>query len=173
MQLARPQKAATEPLALSLAFACLLQLIDGTFLAASSPRRLERSTSPNLPNAKAIIHGHLSRKVYERVCKASKDSIDEIVACMTNNESLLSTFKDSPSASGGGGSCYKEAFGEDFDPKAVARHHELVCKRREMFETLLSCMYKRATSIADPKELENFTDGLVDAGMCIINALDS
>lgn len=119
------------------------------------------------PDHHTMFHSHLSRKVFDRACTASKDTIDEIIACVTNSEMLTKTLKDQTAKD-----CYSEAFGADFDPKDVTKHKELICKNREKFETMTACIYKKTGELMDPKELEKFTESLVDVGLCIINALD-
>lgn len=116
---------------------------------------------------KTMMHNHLSRKVFDRACAASKDSIDEIVACVTTNEHLMKTV-DAKAAS----NCYRDAFGQDFDPKDLSKHKELICKNREKFESMTACVYRETAAAMDQKELEKLTEAMVDVGLCIINALD-
>lgn len=114
-----------------------------------------------------MIHSHLSRKVFERACAASKDTIDEIIACLTNNQQLVKTVKPESATS-----CFKETFGLEFDPTDFHKHKELICNNREKFESLTACIYRKTAEASDPKEMEKFMESLVDVGLCIINALD-
>jgi hypothetical protein len=117
---------------------------------------------------KAMFHNHLSRKVFDRACSASKDTIDEIIACVTNSEILSKALKDAASKE-----CYKTAFNAEFDPNDVTRHKDLICNNRDKFETMTACIYQKTSEMMDPKQMEKFTETLVDVGLCIINALDS
>lgn len=112
------------------------------------------------------IHNHLSRKVFDRACAASKDTIDEIVACLTNSQVLKSVKVELA------GSCYKDAFGVDFDPKDMTQHKDLICNNRDKFESMTSCVYRKTAESVDAKEFEKMTEAMVDVGLCIINALD-
>lgn len=115
-----------------------------------------------------MLHNHLSRKVFDRACAASKDTIDEIVACLTGNEGLTKRVKADTA-----NQCYKESFNVDFDPKDVTKHKELICNNREKFEEMTTCIYRKTSEVLDQKEIEKLTEALVDVGLCIINALDS
>lgn len=126
---------------------------------------VKREAHPN--EHKTMMHNHLSRKVFERACAASKDSIDEIFACVTQNEHLMKAV-DEKVASG----CYKESFGEEFDPKDLHKHKELICKNRDKFESLTACIYRKTAEVLDTKQMEKLTEAMVDVGLCIINALD-
>lgn len=118
-------------------------------------------------DAGTMVHNHLSRKVFDRACAASKDSIDEIVACVTTNEGLMKAMDAKAAAQ-----CYKDTFGQDFDPKDLNKHKELICKDREKFENLTACIYKQTAASLDKNELEKLAEAMVDVGLCIINALD-
>lgn len=124
--------------------------------------RMRRSMDHNV-----MMHNHLSRKVFDRACAASKDTVDEILACVTGSDMLAKTLKDATAKH-----CYSEAFGDGFDPTDVTKHRELICKNREKFESMTACIYKKTGESLDPKEMEKFTESLVDVGLCIINALD-
>lgn len=115
----------------------------------------------------SAMHNHLSRKVFDRACAASKDTIDEIVACLTGNEGLMKSVKLETAKV-----CYKEAFNQEFDPKDVVKHKDLICNNRDKFETMTTCIYKKTGEMTDAKEMEKLTESLVDVGLCIINALD-
>lgn len=115
----------------------------------------------------SMMHSHLSRKVFDRACAANKDTIEEIITCITSNEHLTKTI--SPELAAG---CHKEAFGIDFNPKDVMKHKELICNNRDKFEQLTTCIYKKTAEASDPKEMEKLTESMVDVGLCIINALD-
>lgn len=115
----------------------------------------------------SMVHNHLSRKVFDRACAASKDTIDEIVACITGNEALTKSVKPDI-----GINCHKDAFGIDFDPKDINKHKELICNNREKFEDMTACMYHKMAESLDPKEMQKMTEAMVDVGLCIINALD-
>lgn len=129
-------------------------------------RGLLRARRSHAPDHKSMMHSHLSRKVFDRACAASRDTIDEIIACVTSSslhtQANVQASKD----------CYKETFGTDFDPNDVAKHKELICNNRDKFENLTGCVYKKIGELLDPKEMEKFTESLVDVGLCIINALD-
>lgn len=114
----------------------------------------------------SMMHNHLSRKVFDRACAASKDTIDEIVACLNNNPIIKNTKKELAL------SCYKESYGMDFDPKDIAQHKDVICKDREKFEVMTGCVYKKTAESVDQKELDRLTEAMVDVGLCIINALD-
>lgn len=116
---------------------------------------------------KAMMHNHLSRKVFDRACAASKDSIDEIVACVTTNEAIMKAV-DAEVAQ----KCYKDTVGEDFDPKEMAKHKDLICKDREKLENLTSCIFSHTAGSLDSVRMEKLTEAMVDVGLCIINALD-
>lgn len=116
---------------------------------------------------KTMLHNHLSRKVFDRACAASKDTIDEIIACLTTNQALLKAVKEDTAKA-----CYKDSFGLDFDPKDVIKHKELICNNREKFETMTTCVYKKTADVLDAKEMERMAEAMVDVGLCIINALD-
>lgn len=113
------------------------------------------------------MHSHLSRKVFDRACAASKDTIDEVVACISKNENMLKIVKPEVAAK-----CYKDSFGEGFDPKDMAHHKELICKNREKFEDMTTCVYRKTAEALNPKEVDEMTSAMVDVGLCIINALD-
>lgn len=131
--------------------------------SASSLDRFMRSANQH----HSMMHNHLSRKVFDRACAASKDTIDEIIACLTTNEGLMKAVKVDTAKT-----CYKEAFNMDFDPKDVIKHKELICNNRDKFEAMTTCIYKKTAEVADTKEMEKLTETLVDIGLCIINALD-
>lgn len=116
---------------------------------------------------KSMLHNHMSRKVFERACAASKDTLEEIIACLTGNEHLMKAVKKEDALS-----CHKEAFGIEFDPKDAMKHKELVCKNREKFEQMTACIYRKTAEATDAKEIEKLTEAMVDVGLCIINALD-
>lgn len=115
----------------------------------------------------SVMHNHLSRKVFERACAASKDSIDEIMACVTTNEHIMKAVDEKVAAG-----CYKDAFGQDFDPKDMHKHKELICKNRDKFEIMTACIYRKTAENMDTKQMEKLTESMVDVGLCIINALD-
>ena len=115
----------------------------------------------------AMLHNHLSRKVFDRACAASKDTIDEIVACLTGNQALNKSVKEDTAKT-----CYKEAFGQDFDPKEMGKHKDLICNNREKFEAMTTCVYMKSAEALSAHEIEKLTEAMVDVGLCIINALD-
>ena len=114
-----------------------------------------------------MLHSHMSRKVFDRACAASKDTIDEIVACMTSNEALLKAVSKEVAAN-----CYKEAFGMSFDPKDMQLHKDIICKNREKFEQMTACIYRKTAEALSKDEMSKLTDAMVDVGLCIVNALD-
>lgn len=132
--------------------------------AASAPARCARRADEK---HNIMLHNHLSRKVFDRACAASKDTIDEIVICLTGNASLMKAIKVDTAQL-----CYKEAFNQEFDPKDVIKHKELICNNRDKFESMTTCIYKKTGEVLDSKEMEKLTEILVDVGLCIINALD-
>lgn len=115
----------------------------------------------------SMVHSHLSRKVFDRACAASRDTIDEIIACLTGNELLNKTIKPDTAAK-----CYKDAFNMDFDPKDMVKHKELICNNRDKFENMTACIYRTTAESMDEKEFDKMTEAMVDVGLCIINALD-
>lgn len=115
----------------------------------------------------SMMHSHLSRKVFDRACAASKDTIDEVVACVSKNEHMLKIIKPEVAAK-----CYQDSFGQEFDPKDIIHHKELICKNREKFEDMTACVYRKTAEALDPKEIDQMTGAMVDVGLCIINALD-
>lgn len=116
---------------------------------------------------RSMMHSHLSRKVFDRACAASKDTIDEILACLSNNEGLMKSVKRDTAAA-----CYRESFELDFDPKDFSKHKDLICNNRDKFENMTACIYRKTAEVLDQKEMEKLTEALVDIGLCIINALD-
>lgn len=128
---------------------------------AAAGGRVKREDHSNM------MHSHLSRKVFERACAASKDAIDEIIACLTTNEHLMKAINPEIAAK-----CYKDSFGLDFDPKDMGKHKELICNNRAKFEQMTTCAYRKTAEALDTKQLEKLTEAMVDVGMCIINALD-
>lgn len=128
--------------------------------------RLSRSAAEKHPH-QVMMHNHLSRKVFDRACAASKDTIDEIFACLTSNDVLMKSVKASSAKE-----CYKEAYGQEFNADEVLKHKELICNNRDKFESMTACIYKKTADSMDAKEMEKLTETLVDVGMCIINALD-
>lgn len=115
----------------------------------------------------SMVHNHMSRKVFDRACAASKDTIDEIIACITDNEAITKTVKPELAQD-----CHKETFGVEFDPKDIHRHKEMICNNREKFENMTACIYRKLTESLDPKEMDKLAEAMVDVGLCIINALD-
>jgi len=114
------------------------------------------------------MHNHLSRRVFDRACAASRDTIDEILSCLVNNEHLTKSINPDTAKN-----CYKESFNIDFDPKDLVKHKDLICNNREKFELMTTCVYRKTAEVLDSKELEKLTEAMVDVGLCIINALDS
>lgn len=160
--------------------AALMAVVDHNQLVAESaaPATNQRATlaRPHLfkgiekrsADHHSMMHNHLSRKVMDRACAASKDTIDEIVACMTTSEGLTKAIKKETAAT-----CYKEAFNQEFDEKDLHKHKELICNNRDKFENMTTCIYRKTSEQLDAKEMEKLTETLVDVGLCIINALDS
>lgn len=116
---------------------------------------------------KTMMHNHMSRKVFDRACAASKDTLDEIMACLHSNEHMIKAIKSDVAAE-----CYKENFGVNFDPKETQKHKDLICNNRDKFESMTACTYRRTAQSLDSKEIEKLTEAMVDVGLCIINALD-
>lgn len=114
-----------------------------------------------------MVHNHLSRKVFDRACAASKDTIDEIVACITENQTLVKAVQPTLA-----NSCHKDAFGIDFDQKDLSKHKDMICKNRDKFEDMTACIYRKMAESLDPKEMDKMAEAMVDVGLCIINALD-
>lgn len=133
-------------------------------LARPNPRMLVKRAAPDMH---ASMHSHLSKKVFDRACAASKDTIDEIIACLTSNPDLIKAVKHETAAG-----CYKEAYGVDFDPKETMQHKELICKQRDKFELMTSCVYRKTAEVSDSNQMQKLSEILVDVGLCIINALD-
>lgn len=129
-------------------------------------RRSIKSPS-NHHDAQSMMHSHMSRKVFDRACAANKDTIDEIIDCLHNNEHLMKAIKSDIA-----GNCYKESFGIEFDPKDTDKHKNIICNNRDKFETMTSCAYRKTAESVDAKEIEKLTESMVDVGLCIINALD-
>lgn len=119
------------------------------------------------PNHHIMLHTHMSRKVFDRACAASKDVIDEIILCVTNNKDLMKHLKFQNATV-----CHKEAFGTDFDPKDMAKHRDEICKSRDKFESMIGCVYEKISADATPQQMQELTEGMVDVGLCIVNALD-
>lgn len=115
----------------------------------------------------SMMHNHLSRKVFDRACAASKDSIDEIVACLTTNDHVMKVIKPEIAAD-----CYKDAFGAPFDPMDMSKHKKLICENRDKFENMTACVYRKTAESLDKARMDKLTEALVDVGLCIINALD-
>lgn len=114
------------------------------------------------------MHTHMSRKVLDRACAASKDVIDEIIACVTNNKTLMESKQWQKAAE-----CHKEAFGVDFDPKDLTKHHAEICQQKDKFETMVGCVYEKISNESTSAEMQQLTESMVDVGLCIVNALDS
>lgn len=144
----------------------------GLVLAVKNIDNVEAATgsihrrSANDKDHHSMMHNHLSRKVFDRACAASKDTIDEIVACLDNNAIIKSANKELAK------SCYKDSYGIDFDPKVIAQNKEMICKNREKFEMMTGCVYRKTAESVDQKEFDRLTEAMVDVGLCIINALD-
>lgn len=119
------------------------------------------------PDHKTMMHSHLSRKVFDRACASSKDTIDEIVACIHNNEHLMKNINPETAAK-----CYKDAFGTEFNHAEMTKHKELICNNRDKFEEMTACVYRKTAEAMDMKQIERLTEAMVDVGLCIINALD-
>lgn len=115
----------------------------------------------------SMMHSHMSKKVFERACSASKDVVDEIILCVTDNKDLMKHLNLDNAAE-----CHKEAFGTEFDKNDMLKHKDEICKQREKFEQMISCVYHKVTQNANDHMLEELTGALVDVGLCIINALD-
>lgn len=156
-----------------MAMVALVSLVYCQLVAGASQATLAR---PELATQRTVVkrsehhsmmHNHLSRKVMDRACAASKDTIDEIIGCMTSSEALVKAVKKETAAL-----CYKEAFGQDFDEKDLSKHKELICNNREKFENMTTCVYRKTSEQLSAKEMEKLTEALVDIGLCIINALD-
>lgn len=114
-----------------------------------------------------ILHNHMSKKIFDRACAASKDVIEEVILCVTDNKDLLAHFQMDAASN-----CYKTTYGTDFDRKDLMKHHEEICKQREKFEDLIGCVYHQMTANATAKVMDEISNSLVDVGLCIINALD-
>lgn len=154
-------------LILSGALVVSIMLSIGTIEALSNPNQKDTNHTKHNHSHHTVLHNHISRKVFDRACAASKDTIDEIVACMTSNEQLVKSVNPE-SATG----CFKESFGTDFDPKDFHKHKDLVCNNRDKFEEMTACIYRKTMESTSSKEMEKFMESLVDVGLCIINALD-
>lgn len=150
-----------------VALAALVSLQLGAGPADGALPRFIRSSGHEHNSHHSMVHNHLSRKVFDRACAASKDTIDEIIACFSTNEGLLKAIKKDTAQD-----CFKDAFNMEFDPKDVIKHKELICNNREKFENMTTCIYKRTGEMTDAKEMEKLTEIMVDVGLCIINALD-
>lgn len=124
---------------------------------------VKRSNDPS-----GMMNSHLSRRVFDRACAASKDTIDEIVACMTSNEALVTSVTKDVAAK-----CYHDAFGTEFDPKEMQIHKDMICKNRDKFEQMTTCIYRKTADAVSKEEMSKLTDAMVDVGLCIVNALDS
>ena len=160
--------AAVGVIVISLADSDLAQAATiGRQSTLANPLQRPRAKRSHHDHHQSMMHNHLSRKVFDRACAASKDTIDEIIACMTDNETLMKSVKREHA-----GDCYKEAFGQEFNQKEVVKHKELICNNRDKFEAMTACTYKKTGENMDAKEIEKLTEVLVDVGLCIINALD-
>lgn len=75
------------------------------------------------------MHHHLSRKILDKACAASKDTIEEIVGCFKNNKTVNSALKPEVAQS-----CHKEAFGVEFKLNEIQKHKEEICQHKDKFE---------------------------------------
>lgn len=147
-------------LAILVTVSCALVL----FAEAAQPVKRSNESHNGHPGS---IHNHMSRKVFDRACAASKDTIDEIISCITNNESMTKIVNPEMAAS-----CYKQTYGQDFDHKDFSKHKDMICKERQKFEEMTTCIYKKTTESLGEKENDKLAEAMVDVGLCILNALD-
>lgn len=115
----------------------------------------------------SMLHNHMSRKVFDRACAASKDVIDEIILCVTDNKDLMANMNLNVAST-----CYRNSFGVNFDVNDITKHKDLICKQRDKFEDMVACVYHEVTANATEKVIDQLTSALVDVGLCIINAID-
>lgn len=136
----------------------------------SITKRAPKTDDPASPSSSKLgmpnhsMHSHMSRKILDRACKASKDTLDEVMQCIIKNE-LYEKHRDK------GKKCFKETFNEEFNHDDMAKHRDLLCKNKDKMEEMTSCMYHQMMHL-DQAELDRIADAMVDVGMCIINALD-
>lgn len=151
-------------------------LVLGLCINSVESRRMcrgKRSASTTTPSpdshgkVHAMFHSHMSKKVFDRACSASKDVIDEIVGCMNGNSLMMKHMNDP-----GNRNCFKESFGIEFDPKDVTKHRDLICKQRDKFEEMVSCSFLKISESSTAKDMESLTEAMVDVGLCVINAID-
>lgn len=156
-------------------------ILSAIYGQASQQQQVKSSSSSSIKNiikrsvkdsdhhdGHGMMHSHMARKVFDRACAANKDTIDDIIECLHNNEHLMKAIKSDIA-----GSCYKESFGLEFDPKETEKHKNIICNNRDKFETMTSCAYRKTAESVDTKEIEKLTESMVDVGLCIVNALDS
>jgi hypothetical protein len=156
----------TSPPPGHLVIRILLMLAIISSLQCSADREVAELTRARRAARRLHFHQHISRKVLDYACAASKDTVDEIMACTTKNEYLSGSSKLASVKN-----CYTETYGTPFDPNDAAKHKELICKNRDKFELLTACFYQRLVDEMTIKELERFGASLVDLGLCIVNAL--
>lgn len=150
----------------------ILMLVDATPMQLSTISKRETTpksndTKPQHDSTHHMLHNHLSRKVFDRACAASKDTIEEIIGCLTSNEHLTKAVNPETAAQ-----CFKDAYGQAFDHKDMFKHKEMICKNRDKFEAMTTCIYRKTVEASDPKDIEKLSESMVDVGLCIINALD-
>lgn len=154
-------------LALSVVLVVLLAVDFSAHQSRASGLISKRSIEHHKAKHHSMLHNHMSKKVFERACAAPKDVVQEIILCVTDNKDLMKNLNlDNASE------CHKEAFGTEFDKKDMMKHKDEICKQREKFEEMVSCVYHKVTENANEKVMEELTGAMVDVGLCIINALD-
>lgn len=165
-----------SPVCLVLTTAALIlvamSLADANLIASASSsgrqQHLRLGRGANLNNHHQVMHSHMSRKVFDRACAASKDTLDDIIKCLVSNKHLMEAIKRQDTLD-----CHKEAFGVEFDPADAHKHKDLICNNRDKFEDMTACVYRKtAEANLDQKEIDKLTESMVDVGLCIINALD-
>lgn len=146
-------------------FVCILATLD-LWQAEGRTTITKRSAGHKIDHS-SMMHNHLSRRIFDRACAASKDIIEEVIACLTGNESLIKTIKPEVALK-----CYKDSFGVDFDPNDMMKHKELICNNRSKFEQMTTCVYQTTSEAMDSKQVEKLVEAMVDVGLCITNVLD-
>lgn len=146
-------------------YLCTFGLVAIAIIADAS--RFVRSTDNRQQNHHDVMHSHMSRKVFDRACAADKDTLDEIIGCITTNKFLVNTIKLEDA-----NACHKDAFGVDFDANNVTLHRDLMCKHREKFEQMTTCVYRKTAEAVTKEQMDKMAEAMVDVGLCVINALD-
>lgn len=118
-------------------------------------------------DVKNKMNKQMIRRILDRACNASEETLSEVVGCFIGNRELAKSVKAKTATE-----CFKEAYGANLEVADMFKSRDVICNQRDKFDLLTECMIERTTANLNKEQADRVNEAFVDVGLCIVDALD-